>query len=142
MRCVTAMIVALIFFPGFLSADVLPDKPHIYVEGSAQFDVEPDKIAITLAIVSVDQDVEVAKRDVDDRSRTLISLPYSTDAEYLRRARTARLELSNGWTRLVDQLAKRRLLTPPQRTKLEPRIHVTVEDARTDPTGPLPPLPR
>jgi uncharacterized protein YggE len=74
MRCVTGIIVALIFYPGFLSADVLPDKPHIYVEGSAQFDVEPDKIAIALAIVSVDQDVEVAKRDVDDRSRTLISV--------------------------------------------------------------------
>lgn len=74
MRCVTGLIAALIFYPGFLSADVLPDKAHIYVEGSAEFDIEPDKIAITLTIVSVDHDVEVAKRDVDDRSRTLISV--------------------------------------------------------------------
>ncbi len=56
------------------AADVLPDKAHVYVEGSAEFEVVPDAIAIELSIESVDADVEVAKRDVDERSRALISV--------------------------------------------------------------------
>ena len=74
MKYAIALVAALGLWPGLLSAELLPDKAHIYVEGSAEFDVEPDKIAIALAISSVNSDVEIAKRDVDERSRSLISV--------------------------------------------------------------------
>jgi uncharacterized protein YggE len=51
----------------------VPSKPHIYVEGSAEIDVEPDLLVAELLISSVNSDVSVSKSDVDQRSRQLIA---------------------------------------------------------------------
>ncbi len=52
--------------------DVLPDGPHIYVEGSAEIEVAPDRLELTVAIRSTHQEIKVAKADVERRSALLI----------------------------------------------------------------------
>ncbi len=44
----------------------LPDRPHIYVNGSATLDVEPDVAHITVELKHVNDDAANAKRDVDN----------------------------------------------------------------------------
>jgi uncharacterized protein YggE len=53
-------------------ADPLPNKPHIYVEGSAEIEVIPDQMTITLGLSAENMDVTIAKQDVDKRSVELI----------------------------------------------------------------------
>lgn len=53
-------------------ATSLPAQPHVYVEGSAEIEVEPDMMTFTLSIQTVDIDLAKAKADVDERSRLLI----------------------------------------------------------------------
>ena len=53
-------------------ATPLPAQPHVYVEGSAELEVEPDMMTFTLSIQKVDLDLAKAKADVDARSRLLI----------------------------------------------------------------------
>jgi uncharacterized protein YggE len=53
-------------------ATPLPAQPHVYVEGSAELEVEPDMMTFTLSIQTVDIDLAKAKADVDRRSRLLI----------------------------------------------------------------------
>jgi uncharacterized protein len=53
-------------------ADPLPAQPHVYVEGSAEIEVEPDMMTFTLSIQAVNIDLAKAKADVDARSRLLI----------------------------------------------------------------------
>lgn len=53
-------------------AGPLPDKPHIYVEGSAEIEVAPDQMTITVGLEETNQKLAVAKEDVDERSRRLI----------------------------------------------------------------------
>lgn len=53
-------------------ATPLPAQPHVYVEGSAELEVEPDMMTFTLSIQTVDIDLAKAKTDVDARSRLLI----------------------------------------------------------------------
>lgn len=69
------------FLPAFLSllllsfpvlANPLPAQPHIYVEGSAELEVEPDMMNFSLNIQTLDLDLAKAKADVDARSRLLI----------------------------------------------------------------------
>jgi uncharacterized protein len=69
------------FLPTFLSllllsfpvlANPLPAQPHIYVEGSAELEVEPDMMNFSLNIQTLDLDLAKAKADVDARSRLLI----------------------------------------------------------------------
>ena len=55
-----------------LMATPLPAQPHVYVEGSAELEVEPDMMTFTLSIQTVDLDLAKAKTDVDARSRLLI----------------------------------------------------------------------
>lgn len=50
----------------------LPSQPHVYVEGSAELEVEPDMMTFSLSIQTVDLDLAKAKADVDQRSRLLI----------------------------------------------------------------------
>lgn len=61
---ITASVAAL--------ASPLPNQPHVYVEGSAEIEVEPDVMTFTLSIQKVDMDLAKAKADVDARSRLLI----------------------------------------------------------------------
>lgn len=71
MKClVSALLLGLFSFTA--QAALLPDQPHLYVEGSAELEVEPDMMSFTLSIQKVDLDLAKAKADVDERSRLLI----------------------------------------------------------------------
>ena len=54
-------------------ASPLPDKPHVYVEGSAEVEVVPDLMTFSLLIEKSDLDLAAAKADVDSRSNLLIN---------------------------------------------------------------------
>lgn len=60
----------LLSFPAL--ATPLPAQPHVYVEGFAELEVEPDTMTFSLSIQTVDMDLAKAKTDVDARSRLLI----------------------------------------------------------------------
>mgnify|MGYP000046205208 CR=1 FL=1 len=63
---------AFLAFPVF--ANPLPSKPHVYVEGSAAIEVVPDTITFKVSLEKVDDDISVAKADIDLRSRKLINI--------------------------------------------------------------------
>lgn len=68
--CILALILGLV---GLASqADPLPDRPHVYVEGSAAIKVVPDTITFSLLLEKEAEDIATAKADVDQRSRKLI----------------------------------------------------------------------
>lgn len=67
---IPAVASLLLSIPVF--ATPLPAQPHVYVEGSAEIEVEPDMMTFTLSIQTVDIDLAKAKADVDRRSRLLI----------------------------------------------------------------------
>ncbi len=67
---VAGLLIGLLGVP--VLADPLPAQPHVYVEGSAELEVEPDMMTFTLSIQAVDLDLAKAKSDVDARSRLLI----------------------------------------------------------------------
>lgn len=52
-------------------ASVIPNEPHIYVEGSSEFGIFPDQIKLSVSLSSVNLDAEVAKTEVDQRSLKL-----------------------------------------------------------------------
>lgn len=54
--------------------NVLPDGPHVYVEGSAEIEVEPDRLTLELVISEVADHVADAKQEVDRRARALLDL--------------------------------------------------------------------
>ena len=56
------------------NASPLPDSPHIYVEGSAEIEVEPDLATFTVQLDHVSQDAKAAKEVVDKKSINLIAL--------------------------------------------------------------------
>lgn len=64
-------LVTLAFAPAVF-ASPLPDKPHVYVEGSAEVEVAPNVMTFTLSIEKSDMDLAKAKADVDSRSTLLI----------------------------------------------------------------------
>ncbi len=55
-------------------ASPLPSKPHIYVEGSATIEVEPNEMSFSITIAHTAPDVSTAKNNVDSRSIKLIDL--------------------------------------------------------------------
>mgnify|MGYP006193762911 FL=1 len=59
-------------FAAVATAAQLPDKPHIYVEGSAEVKVAPDQMTIIVGLEATNPELAVAKKDVDERSRRLI----------------------------------------------------------------------
>ena len=67
-------LLALVLFlaSSVVLAGPLPAKPHIYVEGSAEIEVIPDQMTITLGLSAENMEVAVAKTDVDKRSVKLI----------------------------------------------------------------------
>lgn len=68
------LLVAALFLSSSLAfASPLPNKPHIYVEGSAEIEVIPDEMTISLGLSHEDMDVAVAKQDVDKRSTQLLA---------------------------------------------------------------------
>lgn len=64
--------VFLCLLSGLVMASPLPNRPHIYIEGSAEIEVVPDKMTISVGLSAEDMDVETAKKNVDDRSRKLL----------------------------------------------------------------------
>lgn len=68
-----ASIMALCL-PSAAYSQPLPNEPHIYVEGAAEIDVEPDRLVVKVLVSSVDTSASVAKSDVDERSRRLIDM--------------------------------------------------------------------
>lgn len=56
------------------NASPLPDAPHIYVEGSAEVDVEPDLLDFSIRLEHTNLDLARAKEEVDAKSVKLIGL--------------------------------------------------------------------
>src|SRR5690606_34648999 len=67
------LALVLMFVSAAALANPLPNKPHIYVEGSAEIEVIPDQMTISLGLSAEEMDVAVAKQDVDKRSTQLIA---------------------------------------------------------------------
>jgi len=66
------LLTLLVSFPALLAANPLPDKPHIYVQGRAAIEVEPDQLVIDVGLMEIGDEIESAKAEVDARSRLLI----------------------------------------------------------------------
>jgi len=66
-------VITLCFSSPLFAGSPLPDKPHVYVEGSADVEVTPDVMTFTLLIEKRDLDLAKAKADVDARSTLLIN---------------------------------------------------------------------
>jgi uncharacterized protein YggE len=79
MNRVLALTLVLLSLSPLALGNPLPNKPHIYVEGSAEIEVIPDQMTITLGLSAENMDVAQAKRDVDDRSTQLITTLKSMD---------------------------------------------------------------
>lgn len=71
MKFLTAFL-SLLLLSLPVSANPLPAQPHIYVEGSAELEVEPDMMNFSLSIQTMNVDLAKAKADVDARSQLLI----------------------------------------------------------------------
>ena len=71
MKIAISLLLSLFLSLG-VYANPLPAQPHIYVEGSAELEVEPDTMNFSLSIHALDIDLAKAKADVDARSRLLI----------------------------------------------------------------------
>jgi uncharacterized protein YggE len=67
------LALVFIFASSLAVANPLPTKPHIYVEGSAEIEVVPDEMTLTLGLSAENMDVGVAKAEVDERSVQLIA---------------------------------------------------------------------
>lgn len=68
------IILALALAPAAALATPLPSKPHIYVEGSAAVEAEPDEMRFSLMLEHTADTLGQAKAVVDQRSHTLIDL--------------------------------------------------------------------
>lgn len=67
------LALALVLASSLALANPLPAGPHIYVEGSAEIEVIPDEMTITLGLSAENMDVGIAKQDVDKRSTQLLA---------------------------------------------------------------------
>lgn len=63
----------MFFLSAVALASPLPNKPHIYIEGSAEIEVIPDQMTITLGLSDENMDVAIAKQSVDQRSVQLLA---------------------------------------------------------------------
>lgn len=64
-----------------VKADPLPSVPHVYVEGSAEIEVAPDTVEITVGIESVNKDINVAKTTLDEKSTRLLKAVLANKVE-------------------------------------------------------------
>lgn len=65
--CIFALI------SGSILANVIPDEPHVYVEGYAEMPVYPDQIKFTLQISDINVDTTTAKANVDKKTLALFN---------------------------------------------------------------------
>lgn len=54
-------------------ATVIPNQPHIYVEGFAEKEITPDQIKLTVSIANTHKMAEKAKTQVDDKTLQLFN---------------------------------------------------------------------
>jgi len=71
-RSVLSILSACIAVSSFAESQ-LPSAPHVYVEGSASISAPPDQLKVTIYYEAHDASVEVAKAQVDERSRAFIT---------------------------------------------------------------------
>lgn len=57
----------------------LPDGRHIYVEGYAEIEVEPDQMTVAVGLTATDENLASAKTIVDEKSRRLIDALRALD---------------------------------------------------------------
>ena len=55
-------------------ASVIPNQPHVYVEGYKSIDVSPDQVKFSLSIKKTELDAQKAKANVESRLSTLLKL--------------------------------------------------------------------
>lgn len=72
MKMLLPLLFTLLTISHSSHANVLPEDPHIYVEGYAEKEVLPDEIALTIAIHATNIATEAAKAEVDDKSLQLL----------------------------------------------------------------------
>lgn len=66
-----SLILILSIISSCTFASVIPNEPHIYVEGYAEKEISPDQIKISVSIVATNLDAEVAKVEIDEKSLNL-----------------------------------------------------------------------
>jgi len=64
----------VLFVPSTVMSNPLPQQAHVYVEGNATIEVEPDEMSFSLNISETSKELAMAKSVVDEKSNTLISL--------------------------------------------------------------------
>ncbi|WP_199611469.1 SIMPL domain-containing protein [Flocculibacter collagenilyticus] len=73
------LVLSLISFTPL--ASVIPNEPHIYVEGTSDFGVFPDQIQVSVSLKAVNFDAEVAKLEVDQKSLKLFEAMQKLNVE-------------------------------------------------------------
>jgi uncharacterized protein len=69
----TLTVLLIAFAPLAARAELFPDAPHVYVEGSAEIRVEPDTLELSLVIEATAPQLADAKAKVDERAHQLIA---------------------------------------------------------------------
>lgn len=72
-RMIKLLRIMLLLLPINTVASPLPDKPHVYVEGSAEIEVQADTVNFSVLLDSTDDDLSKARHNVEERSKKLIS---------------------------------------------------------------------
>lgn len=62
-------VLSIISFP--ILSTVIPNQPHIYVEGYAEQEVIPDQIKISVSVTATNMDADIAKLEIDEKSLKL-----------------------------------------------------------------------
>ena len=128
---------ALLFSPLLFAADVLPDKPHLYVEGHAAVVAPPDQMRITVEIARTDPDVESAKADIDQRSTRLIQALIDlgidvADITTVNVSVTPQFQYENGKQTLIGTRASRNINIRLRNLARYGDLMATLFDARID----------
>lgn len=71
-KLIAAILTTLIFATA--QANVIPNAPHIYVEGFAEIDVEPNQVKFSIGINETELDGNLAKAKVEQRLNKLLTL--------------------------------------------------------------------
>ncbi|NOU49149.1 SIMPL domain-containing protein [Pseudoalteromonas sp. JBTF-M23] len=79
MRILSVLAASLFSVSSF--ASTVPDDPHLYVQGQAKIQVQPDRATIRVAIVEKSKQLPEAKQKVDDIMAKAIKLAKRFDIE-------------------------------------------------------------
>ncbi len=118
-RSAVLVLSACIAVPSFGEGQ-LPNGPHVYVEGSASISAPPDQLKMTIYYEAHDASVEVAKAQVDERSRAFIAACHELQIQD-EDLSSAVLQVGPGYE-YVDGDSK------PSGTQVSRSINVTLRD--------------